>query len=100
MIVFFTVKVTGIEGKGAYSQLYLIEDVTSLVSKSLKEVYNLLPSQFYRPHDSHIINLNHVVEFKKQDGGFVLMVDNKSIPVSRRRRQGFIDALKHLSIEI
>ncbi|MCB0647461.1 MAG: response regulator transcription factor [Saprospiraceae bacterium] len=86
-----------LEGEGAYCQIYLRDGTSNLLSKNLKEVYSALPGElFFRVHDSHVINLNFVKEFKKEDGGFIVLSNNDRLPVSRRKKQEFVDRLVRL----
>lgn len=92
--VFKMDNVTRIEGSGAYCNIYSTESKPLLISKSLKEIEQMLPeNQFFRTHDSHIINLRHVKEYKKEDGGMVILENGDQIPVSRRRKQEFLEVL-------
>lgn len=72
-----------------------IQDKEQLViTKTLKEFEDMLDvSQFYRIHNTCIINLNHVLRYIKGDGGFVLMNDNKQYEVSRRKKNEFLEKL-------
>jgi two-component system LytT family response regulator len=47
----------------------------------------LLPHDFIRVHQSHLISLDYVCEFLKKDGGYLLMKNGDMIPVSSRKRQ-------------
>ncbi|MEM7374095.1 MAG: response regulator transcription factor [Bacteroidota bacterium] len=49
---------------------------------------------FYRSHQSHLINLNKVKTYLKE--GTIIMQDNSSVPVSRRKRAEFLKAIPHL----
>ncbi len=87
-----------VEGQGSYSQMYFTGGEKNMICKSLKEIESILPNHFFRTHNSHIINLDHVIQFKKQDGGSVLLSGNYEVPVSRRKKQEFLTAIKFLSI--
>jgi len=63
-------------------------------SKHLKEYQTILSDyNFFRIHHSHLINMSHIKKFLKEDGGTVIMSDGSSLPVARRRREGFLEAL-------
>lgn len=86
--------ITRIEGSGAYCRIFSLETKPLLISKSLKEVEGTLPSnQFFRVHDSHIINLQFVKEFKKEDGGLVILENDDQVHVSRRKKHELLDTL-------
>jgi two-component system LytT family response regulator len=59
-----------------------------MVSKTLKEYAELLePSGFFRTHQSHLVNLDHVLRFDKIEGGHLVMDDESIVPVSSRKRE-------------
>jgi two-component system LytT family response regulator len=45
---------------------------------------------FFRVHNSHLINLAHIKEYNKGKGGYVRMTDNSEIEVSSRRKSEFL----------
>lgn len=49
---------------------------------------------FFRPHQSHLINLNKVQKYLKE--GTIIMKDNSSVPVARRKRNAFLSSIPHL----
>ena len=64
-------------------------------TKTLKWVDELLQGHnFFRVHDSYLINLNHIKKYKKGgEGGVVELTDQKEADVSRRRKDDFLKAL-------
>jgi len=82
------------EADGAYTYLFLDGNEKLLVSKNIKEFEDLLSeNQFFRPHQSHLINLSHIKKYVKGEGGYIVMVDNSNIPLARRKKDDFIKAL-------
>ena len=78
---------------GNYSTLFLSENKKIVVTKKLKEIDELLPSDhFFRIHNSFIINLHKIKEFLKSDG-YVVLENNSKIPVSRQRKSQFLEKL-------
>ncbi|HEY4149226.1 MAG TPA: LytTR family DNA-binding domain-containing protein [Chitinophagaceae bacterium] len=77
-----------------YTTLFLKEKQKITVAKTLKEFEELLSEyNFYRVHNSHLINLGCVKSYNKGKGGFVLMSDNSEIEVSTRRKDEFLKKL-------
>jgi two-component system LytT family response regulator len=78
------------ESDGNYCKLFLTNNETLFVTRKLKEIHELLPEkQFYRVHNSYVVNLQKVKEYLKTDG--ILVMDNKKkIPVSRSRKSSFL----------
>jgi two-component system LytT family response regulator len=75
--------------------LHLSERQQIKLTKSLGWVEELLENRgFYRVHHSYVINFNHMNEYIRQDGGYIIMSDKKLISVARRRKDGFLAALE------
>ena len=84
------------ESDGNYTTFYLKNDKKIVVSKIIKEFEELLKhNNFFRIHQSHLINLNHLSSYDKQTG-YVIMADNKKLPVSLRKKNSLIDLLNKL----
>ncbi|MEY3398733.1 MAG: hypothetical protein RL220_1327 [Bacteroidota bacterium] len=73
-----------------YSLVKLVDGKKVMVSKSLKEFDETLPSRdFFRVHNSYLINLNQIRKFVRGDGGYVVMNDGTEVTVARLRRDEF-----------
>ena len=80
----------------SYTEIILTCGSKFMVSRNLKEYEDTLADfNFFRIHNSCLINLRHVKKYIKGDGGYVLMVDGQSCEVSRRKKT---DLLNRLSI--
>lgn len=80
-----------------YTCLYFTNGKKMLASKTLKDFEDLLSaSGFERIHHSHIINLNHLVSFINKDGGYVILSDKSTLPVSQRKKSNLVNALNNL----
>ncbi len=80
-----------IESKSNYSKIYLPEDKTIMVSKILKDFEEmLLPYNFLRIHNSHLINLNYIKKYIRKNGGQVMLQDGTVIEISRRKKEEFL----------
>ncbi len=83
------------EADGSYTYFFLTDKRKLMVSASLKHYEELLPeSDFIRVHHHNLINMNHVIRFLKEDGGYAVMTDGSKIEVSRRKKDVFMDRLK------
>jgi two-component system LytT family response regulator len=83
------------EASGPYTNVYLNDGQKLVASKALGEFEAQLPAQkFFRIHHHHLINLDLVKEFQRNDGGYVIMENSKKLEVSQRRRKEFLDALQ------
>ena len=63
------------------------QDTTIIKIDKLLSQYNC----FYRIHNSYIININQIKAYKKGDGGEVVLEDSERLPVSRNRKNGFLE---------
>jgi len=82
------------ESDNSYTTFHLEGDKTILVSRSLKEFEQMLgPYRFFRPHQCFLVNLNKVTRVDKTEGGNVILQNDKSIPVSYRRKQELFSIL-------
>lgn len=76
-----------IKGENNYSVFHFISGEKLMVSKTLKWVEDTLSNySFLRIHKSYIINLQHIVRYIKQDGGYIEMKGGAQLSVSRARR--------------
>ena len=83
-----------IESERSYARIFLSNGRVIMVSKCLNEYQSMLCSNtFFRIHNSHLINLNHVVMYSRNDGGYVEMSDKTKIPVSRSKKDIFINVM-------
>jgi two-component system LytT family response regulator len=80
-----------IEADRSYSWFFLTGKRKILVSKNLKEYQDLLNDRnFFRSHNSHLINLEHVKRYIRSDGGAIEMTDGSNVPISRTKRDVFL----------
>ena len=65
------------------------------LSRTLKDVEQmLLPMDFFRIHQSYLINFNYLRKYLRDDGGYVVMSDGKTIPIAKRRKEEFLSKMK------
>lgn len=80
-----------------YTTFYLAEQKNILVSKPIKEYSEILEEfNFFRPHQSYLVNLNCIKKIDKTDGGYLIMSNGSEIPVSTRRKQALMHILDKL----
>lgn len=83
------------QSEGNYTKFFLTNNRELLISKTMKEYIKLLEGkQFFRTHQSHLINLEHFSHYEKADGGTVYMKDGSFLPVAVRRKDLLMEALK------
>lgn len=75
------------EASGNCTYIILKNGKKLTANKSLKEYEeSLAASQFLRVHQSHLINKMEVIKYIKTEGFYVIMSDNSTVDVSRRRK--------------
>jgi len=80
-----------IEADRSYCWFFLVNKRKILVSKNLKEYQELLNDRnFFRSHNSHLINLEHVKKYIRSEGGAIEMSDGFQVPISRTRKDIFL----------
>lgn len=81
----------------SYTTIYLKSEQQILVSKTLKEVEKkFLFPEFFRVHNSYLVNLNHVKEYLKGLGGELIMTNGLTASISRNRK---IELFKRLYLD-
>lgn len=87
------------EAEGCYTNVFLVNGRKITVSKSLGEFESiLLNEKFARVHNSHIVNLKHIIKFLKKDGLILLMHDGYMVPIAVRRKEIFEKKMKLMVI--
>ena len=73
-----------------------INKVMLIASKSLGEYEAILQHKdFFRIHNSYMVNLNHLTNINKKSGNYYELKDGTELPISRRR---YDKLLQHLNI--
>lgn len=84
-----------VEAERSYSWIFLTNGRKLMVSRNLSEYEALLGDHdFFRIHNSHLINLHHVKAYMKGDGGHIEMNDGSVVPIARQRKEDFL-AMMH-----
>ncbi|MBL4904826.1 MAG: response regulator transcription factor [Flavobacteriaceae bacterium] len=85
------------ESDNNYTTFFFEDGQKILVSKTLKYYADLLnEQQFLRVHRSHLVNMKYIASYIKTDGGYLMLKNKKSIPVSVRKRSEVIEALDNI----
>jgi two-component system LytT family response regulator len=82
------------EASGSYTNFILSENNIICSAKPIYEYDELLSDAgFVRIHKSYLVNLLHVKEYIRGEGGSVILSDNKEVVVSRRKKEYFLDRM-------
>jgi two-component system, LytTR family, response regulator len=87
------------EADRAYTHVFLKNGSKITVSKPMRTFEDILENRnfIYRPHRSHLININYIKKYVRGDG-MIFMDNGVALPVSRERKQEFEALLKELRI--
>ncbi len=86
-----------LEADSNYTTFHITSRKPIIISRSLREFETQRSSyNFFRVHHGHIVNLLHIEQFSRTDGGIVIMSDKASIEVSRRKKDDFLQAIKRI----
>lgn len=90
--------VVNCESDKNYTTFNFINAPKLIVSTNLKEYEAMLsPHNFFRTHQSHLINMAYFDHFIKTDGGNTIVMKNKTtIPLSVRKKEEFLVLLENI----
>jgi len=93
------VKITDIvycEASSNYTTFFIADGKKYIVSRTLKEYEDMLAdNDFFRIHNSYLINLNAIKKYIRGDGGQVVMVNDATLDVSKRKKESFLKKIAH-----
>ena len=86
------------QSDGGYTTFYLIDNKKITVSKNLKTFEELLSNcNFFRTHQSYLINVDYIDYYNKHDGGYITMQNGIKIPVAQRKKEQFLSILEKIN---
>ena len=75
-----------LQADGNYTKIYMNDGQVFMNTKTLKEFDDILSgSDFLRVHKSHLINVDKITAFLKNE--YLVLTDKSEIPVARRKRK-------------
>lgn len=80
-----------------YTEFFMNDGQKILVGKTLKHFADMLKEyDFLRVHQSHLINIQFIKEFIKSDGGYLVLKNKTTVPVSVRKKNEVINVLEKM----
>jgi len=80
--------------EGAYTDIHLTGGKKFLVSKTLGDIEEMLPSDiFHRIHHSTIVNLENITNLSRSDGGYVMMNNGERLMISKAKKDMLLQRL-------
>lgn len=96
LIYLRTNQIIHLQSEGSYTTFYMLGQERHVASRSIKEFEDMLCSEagFFRIHQSHVVNLSFVKRVLREDGGYAQMENGAKLPIARRRKEEFLQALE------
>jgi two-component system LytT family response regulator len=83
------------EANGNYTNFYFVNRPTICASKPIHDYEQLLlDCNFVRTHKSFLINLEHIKEYIRGEGGTLVLSNGKEVEVSRRKKEWLMTKIK------
>jgi two-component system LytT family response regulator len=83
------------EASSSYTNFYFADKHSICTAKTIHEYEELLEDAgFVRVHKSYLVNLLHVKEYLRGEGGSVVLSNGKEVEVARRKKDIFLGRMK------
>ena len=80
--------------EGAYTDIHLTGNKKFLVSKTLGDIEEMLPADgFHRIHHSTIVNLQHITNLIRSDGGYLMLNNGEKLMISKAKKDSLLQRL-------
>ncbi len=80
---------------GNFTYVHLADGRRIYSSYSLGKLEEILPSDyFFRPHREYLLNREHIQEYDKSEGGFMVMDNGDKLPISRSRKDDLLEFIR------
>ncbi len=80
--------------EGAYTNIHLTGNKKFLVSKTLGDIEEMLPVDiFQRIHHSTIVNMQHITNLIRSDGGYVMLNNGEKLMISKAKKDTLLHRL-------
>ena len=80
--------------EGAYTSVHLINNKKFLISKNLGDIEEMLPADiFQRIHHSTIVNIQHITNLIRADGGYLILDNAEKLMVSKAKKDMLLQRL-------
>ncbi|GHA47831.1 DNA-binding response regulator [Salinimicrobium marinum] len=82
------------EAHSNYTDIFMLDERKITITKPLKQVEELLKDHnFFRVHQSHLVNLKYVNRYYKGKGGYVELINGSTVNVSVRKKEDLLKIL-------
>ncbi|MFL9837004.1 LytTR family DNA-binding domain-containing protein [Flavobacterium sp. ST-75] len=83
-----------VNGQGPYVKIISVQGKKIMSLQSMSKLEELLPSNFYRIHRSHIVNINHIDSIE----GNIIKLKNHTAIISKNKREEFLKLIDQLNL--
>ncbi len=83
-----------LESDGNFTKVYLADKVFHVTSLLKQMETTLEPFGFFRIHHKYMVNLKKLDKYERGDGGNVILSNRVNLPVSRDKKQDFLERIK------
>ena len=74
-----------------YTKIHLSNGRPIISARTLKQYERMLGRlPFLRVHQSHLVNIDHLLRYEKRDGGTLILADQQEVPVSKGYKDGLL----------
>lgn len=86
-----------LEADRMYTKVFTKNEGEILVSKPMKFFMDILSDvdEFYKPHRSYLINLKYIKKYVSKDGGYIIMINDKTVGISKDKKDEFFDLIQN-----
>ena len=85
------------KSEGNYTKIFFNNSTPEIVSKKIKDLELMIEDPvFFRIHNSYLVNLNHIKEYVRTEGYYVVLDDGTNLPVSRTKKKELFDKLNQI----
>jgi two-component system, LytTR family, response regulator len=83
------------EAEKNYTVIHVKDKKPIIVSRTLLEYEKILDgTPFLRVHRTFLINLQHVTEYHRGEGGIIIMSNGTEVEISRRKKELFMSKMR------
>jgi two-component system, LytTR family, response regulator len=87
-----------LKADNTYTEIVLVDGSRLVVSRTLKNFEEALGDDpnFFRCHKSYIVNMVHVTQYNKSDGGSILLRDKLEVSIAQDKVQEFLERVSFI----
>lgn len=86
------------QSENTYTTFYMVDGEEIKVSVPIKTVEQQLNDEkFMRPHQSYLVNVQHIRSVHKSSGGEIILDNGKVIAISSRKKSEVIHFLENIA---